>query len=373
MPATDNKGKILDDISDVVTEIFATQKGQKPTVNVVYALNGTGKTRISRYIAENNEEESLCFNAIFQDFFTWDNENYILKIDKFSWIVGRINEQGLQNAIMESFRAFCNNDLIYPRFSSDSCEVKFEAINPRGDADRGDFFIFPIKISKAEETIFVWSVFYVLLQAAIDELQISDHSNRSTNSFDKLKYIIVDDPISSVDDASVIKISLAISELMSEFASINNEQPLQYLITTHHALFFNEIYNVLSRHSGIKAKPYILSRANNQKYILKDNSNKAFAYHTVLKEKIEDAINEGTIGKEHFNMFRILLEKTQLYFGYKNTEMCLPEYADKKEAIILTNKYSHFPEFEYAELSEREKDIFIGAYENYKEKYKPEE
>lgn len=53
--------------------------------------------------------------------------------------------------------------------------------------------------------------------------------------------------------------------------------------------------------------------------------------------------------------------------------MCLPEYADKKEAIILTNKYSHFPEFEYAELSEREKDIFIGAYENYKKKYKPEE
>lgn len=59
MPATDNKGKILDDISDVVTEIFATQKGQKPTVNVVYALNGTGKTRISRYIAENNEEERV--------------------------------------------------------------------------------------------------------------------------------------------------------------------------------------------------------------------------------------------------------------------------------------------------------------------------
>lgn len=334
MPATDNKGKILDDISDVVTEIFATQKGQKPTVNVVYALNGTGKTRISRYIAENNEEESLCFNAIFQDFFTWDNENYILKIDKFSWIVGRINEQGLQNAIMESFRAFCNNDLIYPRFSSDSCEVKFEAINPRGDADRGDFFIFPIKISKAEETIFVWSVFYVLLQAAIDELQISDHSNRSTNSFDKLKYIIVDDPISSVDDASVIKISLAISELMSEFASINNEQPLQYLITTHHALFFNEIYNVLSRHSGIKAKPYILSRANNQKYILKDNSNKAFAYHTVLKEKIEDAINEGTIGKEHFNMFRILLEKRNYISDIKTLRCAYQSMLIRKKQLF---------------------------------------
>lgn len=372
MPATDNKGKILDDISDVVTEIFATQKGQKSTVNVVYALNGTGKTRISRYIAENNEEESLCFNAIFQDFFTWDNENYILKIDKFSWIVGHINEQGLQNAIMESFRAFCNNGLIYPRFSSDSCEVKFEAINPKGDADRGDFFIFPIKISRAEEAIFVWSVFYVLLRAAIDELQISDPSDRSTNSFDKLKYIIIDDPISSVDDASVIKISLAISELMSEFVSIKNERSLQYLITTHHALFFNEICNVLSRHSGIKAKPYVLSRTNNQKYMLKDNSNKAFAYHTVLRGKIEDAINEGAIGKEHFNMFRILLEKTQLYFGYRSMEMCLPEFNNRKEAIMLTNRYSHFSEFECADLSERERNIFIESYENYKKKYKAE-
>lgn len=372
MSSTNNKEKIFDDIDEVVKEIFATQKGQKPTVNVLYALNGTGKTRISRYITESNEEKCLCFNAIFQDFFTWDNENCILKIDEASWVVERINEQGLQNAIIENFQNFYSNSLIYPQFSSDSHEITFEAKNLKANSDNNDLFISPIKISKAEETIFIWSVFYTLLQTAISELQIKDLDNRSTDFFDKLEYIVIDDPISSVDDASVIKISLAISDLMTEFTSIDNGQSFKYLITTHHALFFNEICNVLNRHSSVKLKPFILSRTSDQKYILKDNSNKAFAYHAVLKERIEDAINEGAVGKEHFNMFRILLEKTQLYFGYKSMEMCLPEFNGRKEAIMLTNRYSHFSEFEYAELSERERGIFVESYEKYKKKYKAE-
>jgi hypothetical protein len=57
-----------------------------------------------------------------------------------------------------------------------------------------------IKISKAEESNFIWCVFYSLLEQVVEQLNIAEPENRSTDKFNDLKYIFIDDPVSSLDD-----------------------------------------------------------------------------------------------------------------------------------------------------------------------------
>lgn len=343
----------------------------KTLVSTLYAFNGTGKTRISRLISERDKDDSLCFNAFFQDFFVWDNANNILIIDKNSWVVGCIDEQGLQKEVIDNFQKIYGSETIFPFFSSDSSEVTFKVkVN---DSENEDGLSGPIKVSKAEETLFILSIFYSLLQTAINELKISNPDDRSTKFFNDLRYIIIDDPVSSVDDTIIIRISLAIFDLLNELPSLKCEKKIEVLIETHHALFFNKINDMLERKSkNIKLHRYILTKSKDAKFFLKDGEKRPFGYHILLRNNIEEAIKLDTVEKEHFNMFRILLEKTQLYFGYNQWDECIPKFDDKKEAVVLMNMYSHFSGFESSELSEHDRDVFKEAFEKYSNKYKPE-
>lgn len=361
----------LNTLEDVVDKLFPNLDRNKTLVNVLYAFNGTGKTRISRLISERDKDNNLCFNAFFQDFFVWDNTNNILIIDKNSWIVGCIDEQGLQKEVIDNFQKIYGSETIFPFFSSDSSEVTFKV--RAYDSENEDGFSEPIKISKAEETLFILSIFYSLLQAAINELKISDPDDRSTKFFNDLRYIIIDDPVSSVDDTIIIRLSLAIFDLLNELPNLKCEKKIEVLIETHHALFFNKINDMLERNSeNIKLRRYILAKSKDSKFTLKNGEKRPFGYHMLLRNNIEEAIKSNTVEKEHFNMFRILLEKTQLYFGYNQWDECIPKFDYKKEAVVLMNTYSHFSGFESSELSEHDRDVFKEAFEKYSNKYKPE-
>ena len=53
---------------------------------------------------------------------------------------------------------------------------------------------------------------------------------------------------------------------------------------------------------------------------------------------------------------------------------CIPNSDNKKEIIKLINLYSHgnLPEFEYIDLTEHEKSIFIESFEDFINYYKVE-
>ena len=52
----------------------------KISVSLLYAFNGSGKTRLSRLFVDNSDINTvLRYNALTEDSFVWDNENYILK------------------------------------------------------------------------------------------------------------------------------------------------------------------------------------------------------------------------------------------------------------------------------------------------------
>jgi hypothetical protein len=352
---------------DVINKIKSdlNTNSDKVKLDLIYAFNGTGKTRISRSLVEDNNEQCLCFNSLFQDDFTWDNDRYILQIRDNSWIVNLINEQGLQNEIINNFQNMYNQD-IEPVFSEDSKNTSFNSKT----VDGYDKFV---KISKAEETLFIWAVFYTFLSMAITELS-EKVDERSSNIFDNINYIIIDDPVSSVDDSIIIRLAISITQLIDKCKSDDKHLNLKFLITTHHALFYNTIFNLVDRDSLIKNKSYVLSRKD-YIYDLKEKGDTPFGYHLVLRDTLYDTVTSNNISKSHFNMFRILLEKTSNYFGYKKYDECLPNLEDKVEMIKLLNLYSHgsLSDFEYSELTDKDKQLFKAFFEGYIDKYKGSE
>lgn len=335
---------------------------EKTKVDLLYAFNGTGKTRISRMFTNLFEDKSLCFNSMFQDEFSWNNSNSILVFNTNSWIAKFIQDQGLENDIEKNFQMFCDDSIVA------SLDLKLGIVEFSAKTIEG--YVENIKISKAEESIFIWSVFYTFIDLMIYELK-ETQQDRSTNIFDNIEYLIIDDPVSSIDDIKILNIAIKIFELIEKMKDILNKPNL--LITTHHALFYNSIYNLLNREKNVKLKSYVLNKKD-YNYSLEEKGDSPFGYHLILVKKIQEAIEEKTIEKIHFNMFRILLEKTSNYFGYKKYDECISDSDYKKEIIKLINLYSHgsLSEFEYCDLTEHEKNIFVKSFNDFINYYKME-
>lgn len=168
----------------------------------------------------------------------------------------------------------------------------------------------------------IWAIFYAILEVAIEALNTVEVNNRTTPLFNYLEYIIIDDPVSSIDDARIIAIAV---KLFETIASSNNPK-LNFLITTHHALFYNVLCNSFGRMKKSEARKYfyILSRsANNTLNLEGHNEDTPFAYHLSVIKMIQEAIGANSIERHHFNLFRSLLEKTTNFLGKKDISDCI--------------------------------------------------
>lgn len=318
-------------------------------LSILYACNGSGKTRLSKLFFDQYNEKVIYYNAFTEDLFSWDNENYILKIDNRAWIFKFVEEQGLDRQIVEKFQKFTGSKL-EPRIDIPNNQIIFGL--PTG----GDENYENIKISRGEESIFIWSVFYVILEVAIDTLNETP-KKRSTTGFDNIQYIIIDDPVSSMDDTRIITVALELAKLIAK-----SKNQLKFLITTHHALFFNVLFNV-PRNNWDK-KSYILSKSGTKFLLKRQGNDSPFAYHHVAIEDIKKAINDNDIKKYHFNIFRALLEKTANFFGHDHWKKCL-EGGEHKEAFVkIIDHYSHnkLSDLEYRDLTDIEKEEFKEAF-----------
>lgn len=180
-----------------------------------------------------------------------------------------------------------------------------------------------------------------------------------------MKYVIIDDPVSSIDDTKIIMMATKLIDIINK-----DNNNLRFLITTHHALFYSIILNILKRDNAYCLEPYVLKKIDN-KYRLDKQKESPFGYHIMVKEEIENAIIENRLQKYHCNLIRSLLEKTAIFLGYDKWEECI-KWAEKEEFINIINIYSHgrLEELEYKEISEDQKQIIINGFNNFLEEYK---
>lgn len=333
-------------LEDIAKELRAANK----KVQLIYAFNGTGKTRLSRefkkLVAPKDFDESdkddvalsrekfLYYNAFTEDLFYWDNDLVEgaapkLKIQPNTytdWLLTLLKDLGQDGNIVEYFQHFAN-DKLTPHFSEDFAEVTFTL--ERGDDKSKE----PLKISKGEESNFIWSVFYTLLDQVIEVLNVAEPSDRETDQFDQLEYIFIDDPVSSLDDNHLIQLAVDLAETIKL-----NDSEIKFIITTHNPLFFNILCNefqsddrryIGERRINWKSRwfnKYRLEKSADETNQLIPHPNDApFSYHLRLMRILQEAAETGLVEKYHFSFLRNIFEKAATFLGYKRWEMLLPE------------------------------------------------
>ena len=322
-----------------LTEIAQKLRVEDKKVQLIYAFNGSGKTRLSlefkKLIAQEDpdvEDESgvkiLYYNAFTEDLFYWDNDLIKLKIQPNNYTNWALVDQGQERNISTHFQRY-TNDKLTPKFNEDYSDVRFSF--ETGDDSGSEY----VKISKGEESCFVWSVFYSLLDLTISELNKPEEADRETDQFNDLQYVFIDDPVSSLDDTHLIELAVDIANLIKSSTS-----ELKFIITTHNPLFYNVLFNEFSRVK--KTKKWRLEKlVDGTASLVEQLKDSPFSYHLFLLAELEKVVASGDIQKYHFNFLRNLFEKTSTFLGFNNWEELLPQESRHAYYNRIINLSSH--------------------------------
>lgn len=315
-------------MSETLRDIAKVLKASEKKVQLIYAFNGSGKTRLSREFkelispkndadddGEDKQSKVLYYNAFTEDLFYWDNDlqddsERKLIIQPNAYTQWALLEHGQDQNAINHFQRYTNAKLT-PHFNPDFSEVTFSF-------ERGNDEHEPnIKISKGEESNFIWSIFYSLLEQIIDELNSLAKGEIDTSSFENLEYVFIDDPVSSLDENHLMQLAVDLASLIK-----SSNSSLKFIVSTHNTTFYNFLYNELKSKSC-----FLLERLENNTFSLVEkngDSNSSFFYHLDLKNKLQSAIDEGSVQRHHFVMLRNLYEKTASFLGYPRWSELLP-------------------------------------------------
>ncbi|MDF1609165.1 anticodon nuclease [Hoeflea sp. YIM 152468] len=330
-------------MGQTLTEIAETLRSADKKVQLIYAFNASGKTRLSRAFRElidpKTEERDddyrpkvLYYNAFTEDLFYWDNDltgdtERKLCIQPNAFTRSAFEDFGLDLNVITVFQRYTQPNLT-PRFNEeyktkdkDDKEITIPAFSeviftlgqdPETDPER-------LKISKGEESNFIWSVFYCLLDQVISTRNVAEVDERETDQFNDLEYVFIDDPVSSLDENHLIQLAVDVADLIKRSDAVNG---LKFIITTHSPLFYNVLFNELKKKTS-----YMLKRLEDGTFELTEkngDSNQSFSYHLYLKQTLEEAIAADKIERYHFTLLRNLYEKTSNFLGYPRWSELLP-------------------------------------------------
>lgn len=332
-----------------------------------FAHNGTGKTRLSMEFKElgkvNDRRDTLYFNAFTEDLFVWNNdlendEERVLTFNKESVFFNGLKELEMDTKIGAIFQNYVNLSF---QIDYDNYTVVFSRsiINGEGHEER----INNIKISRGEENLFIWSFFIAICNIAIDQVNSED----DTGAYNWVKYIYIDDPISSLDENKAIAVACDLANLIKDIKTGGNK--IRTVVSTHHSLFFNVMFNELK--NKMKNKMYYLHSNNSEKYTLQDTGDVPFFHHIAIISHLKQVIATGEIYTHHFNTLRSILEKTASFFGYNKINKCIQGLEDEVLFERALHLFSHgkYSIYNPREMGPDNKDLFKKIFNGFLEKY----
>lgn len=333
---------------------------------LLYAYNGTGKTRLSMEFKEagkrkrGQDRDTLYFNAFTEDLFHWDNDlmgdaNRVLQINSESKFFEGFKELALEEKIFAYLARYSNFNF---KVDYDNWNVSFSKLvkNPRfrPDSEEPETIVQDnIKISRGEENIFVWCVFLAICELVID----------GSEAYSWVKYFYIDDPISSLDDNNAIAVGSDLAKLLKR--SIGK---VKAVISSHHSLFFNVMCNELKKQSH---KSYFIYSRNGDGYSLQSTTDTPFFHHVAMLSELKRAADAGRLYANHFNVLRGVLEKTSAFFGFKDFSGCIHGIEDEVLFSRALNLLSHgdYSLFDPKELTEDNKQLFNSILNGFLERY----
>jgi hypothetical protein len=330
---------------------------------VLYAYNGTGKTRLSaefKNIGKRRdaagdvvEQDTLYFNAFTEDLFNWDNDlendaERVLELNDDSTFFDGLRDYSMDvkiGKLLERYADFSFRILTERRRPPTPPETAGQPLPPAVVFFRErhkDNSPIPIKVSRGEENLFIWCFFLAIAELAMSKEKPAtagtSPSRRTATSYEWVKYLYIDDPISSLDEQNAVAVGAHLAAMLKDTAN-----PLKTVISTHHPLFFNVLYNELSRVQGNRF--FFLGRSpTTGTYSLVDTGDTPFFHHVACLMELHDAARSGQIYTHHFNTLRVIAEKTASFLGYDKFTECIKRDENDLDGVIhtrLLNLLSH--------------------------------
>lgn len=351
---------------------------------LLYAYNRTGKTRLSMDFKDrgkcrnSGQPDTLYFNAFTEDLFTWENdlENDRargLRVNQFSKFFDGFTNLGLEPTIDEYLSRYADFDF----------DFEYEEVQQGQETFTKPHFVRfnkgeheNIKISRGEESIFIWCIFMAICKCLLD----------GHESYNWVKYIYIDDPVSSLDDNNAIAVACDLAKLLRRATNRKDEgknpNPIKVVVSSHHSLFFNvmcnEIGRVKEQEPTIRHKRYFLHRPNNEEsYTLRATEDTPFYHHVAtLAELQKAALSEsGTLYTFHFNALRSIMEKTATFFGHSDISFCLKALDNEENSALFNralNLLSHggYAIHEPTLMGEDNQDLFRQILNDFIHKFK---
>lgn len=330
---------------------------------LLYAYNGTGKTRLSMEFKtigkQGDDRDTLYFNAFTEDLFSWDNDldgdsDRKLKLNKDSSFFAGIDQLEMDTRIRRLLLRYADFD-----FRIDTAEwiVRFSrstVVQTDDDGTRTET-LDNIKVSRGEENIFIWCFFLAIAELAIEEAE----------AYQWVKFIYIDDPISSLDEHNAISVANHLAQLLKR-----EDNKLKTVISTHHSLFFNVLWNEFG-----KARKLFLTKAGSGSgYLVRETGDTPFFHHVAILTELRKAADSGKLYTYHFNMLRSVLERTASFHGFRGFSACIKQDDDDPDGILhtrLVNVMSHgnYSLFEPTEMVPENKDYFRRILTDFMERF----
>ena len=361
----------------LVTRLRDDLNGGNQDFVLLYAYNGTGKTRLSMAFKDEGKRknkgqpDTLYFNAYTEDLFSWDNDlekdsERRLHINTDSTFFKGLKELALDERI--GFYLGRYADFLFD-IDYDQWTISFR----KGDDARH------IKVSRGEENIFIWCVFMAICERVIDGAQ----------SYLWVKYLYIDDPVTSLDDNNAIAVASDLAKLLRQAKGRSLPEavvaggpveagstprmlpaPIKAVVSSHHALFFNVVCNELKKDAH---KKYFMQRPERgSSYTLRATDDTPFFHHVAMLAEIQKAVADGKLYTHHFNTLRSILEKTAIFFGNDDFSRCIHGVDDEVLYARALNLLSHgkYDIYQPTEMGDDNKrlfrqilDAFLGRYE----------
>lgn len=319
-----------------VEDIASELRDDVAAVQLIYAFNSVGKTRLSVAYKNATKEEDgthtgIYYNAYSEDLFVWNNDienteaNIRLTVlpSSLNKLHAGLNELDIHEKLKPYRPGF---DF---RFSMQTdAEKGIESISffPAGKQP-GE--VPAMKISRGEERVFVWCFFLAMMEVE-GWAEIQTH------------HIFIDDPVSSLDDHNIFVTASTLYDLIEQHSDNR-----KIIIATHHVGMFSILSDWLTK--GEKSGKYnprtkasILSSKHGE-ISLETHRSDVFLYHLRVLQVLEQARKENDIRAHHFSLLRQLLENVSSFLGVGRISYVLERigFDDAGEITRIVHALAH--------------------------------
>ena len=324
-------------IEDIASEL---QSDNATAVQLLYAFNSVGKTRLSVAYKDAAKKEDgthtgIYYNAYSEDLFVWNNDiendesNIRLTVlpSNLSRLHSDLNELDIHDMLKPYRVSF---DFRFVMHSDVEKGIKSISFFPAGTPPGK---VPAMKISRGEERVFVWCFFLAMMEV---------------EGWSERQYIFIDDPVSSLDDHNIFVTALTLYNLIER-----HFKERKIIIATHHVGLFAILSNWLTKSDQRRkfentTKESVLSSKHGE-ISLEATGSDVFLYHLRVLQVLEQARQEDDVRAYHLVLLRQVLENVSSFLGVGRISHVLKSigFKNAEEITRIVHTLAHKDVYRY--------------------------